>query len=232
MGKVSFRLTLLTLLSLLACGCETIKDLLGGQPDDNGNSALLGAAAADAAATYNDGKPRVRPGVVIVVQVSSVGSQPVTMQAQVDQNGEVTLPHLLDKPVLCDGLTLDVLKDKLVKAYEYYIKQPQLTVTFAPFDGKTGVSPWGTVTVLGEVSRQGPVNMPPTMDLTVTKVLQEAGGLKSFANKRKILVTRCEKDGSKTRTIVDLNEIGKKGLVEKDIALRAGDVVFVPESWY
>ena len=131
----------------------------------------------------------------------------------------------------CNKLTLDALKQKLVKAYSEYYKQPQITVTFAPYDGK-GVSPWGTVTVLGEVVSQGPVNMPPTMDLTVTKVLQEAGGLRPFANKAKIRVTRCEKDGSKTITIVDLEEIGKEGRVEKDIALRAGDVVWVPERWY
>ena len=231
MGRLSFYFALSVVACLFLCGCATISDALSGFFDD-GSDRGDNSALADAAATYNDGKPRVRPGVVVIVQVSSVGQQPVTMQAQVDQNGEIILPYLLDKPVLCDGLTLDVLKDKLMKAYEYYIKQPQLTVTFAPFDGKTGVSPWGTVTVLGEVASPGPVNMPPTMDLTVTKVLQAAGGLKPFANKGKIRITRCEKDGSKTITIVDLNEIGKEGRVEKDIALRAGDVVWVPESWY
>ena len=217
--------------SLFLCGCETVQTVISGiVGDDEANRDR--SALADAAATYNDGKPRVRPGVGIIVQVSSVGQQPVTMQAQVDQNGEVTLPYLLDKPVMCDGLTLDVLKDKLLKEYEFFIKKPQLTVTFAPFDGKTGVSPWGTVKVMGEVGSPGPVNMPPTMDLTVTKVLQEAGGLRPFAHKGKIRVTRCEKDGSKTITIVDLDEIGEKGRVEKDIALRAGDVVWVPERWY
>ena len=45
-------------------------------------------------------------------------------------------------------------------------------------------------------------------------------------------MTSCGKDGTKTRTIVDLNEIGEKGLISKDIALRAGDVVWVPVSWY
>ncbi len=106
-----------------------------------------------------------------------------------------------------------------------------ITVTFAPYDGK-GVSPWGTVAVLGEVGRPGPVNMPSTMDLTVTKVLQEAGGCKPFADKTSIRVTRCDKDGNQVRTIVNLNEIGKDGRVDKDMSLRAGDVVWVPETWY
>jgi protein involved in polysaccharide export with SLBB domain len=153
------------------------------------------------------------------------------MQAQVDEKGEITLPYLLQKSVACNGLTLEDLKQKLVKAYEEYIKQPQVTVTFAPFDGR-GVSPWGTVTVLGEVAVPGPVNMPSTRDLTLTKVLQAAGGLRPFANKTQIRVTRCDKDGNQTKTIVNLNEIGEKGRIDKDIPLKAGDVVWVPETWY
>ena len=100
------------------------------------------------------------------------------------------------------------------------------------FEARGGVSPWGTVTVLGEVMRPGPVNMPSTMDMTVTKVLQEAGGCKPFADKSSIRVTRCERDGTQSRTTVDIKEIGKDGRVDKDMQLRAGDVVWVPETWY
>ena len=180
---------------------------------------------------YFDG-PRVRPGIALVVVVSAGGSaQPATMQVQVDQSGNLTLPLLLQSPVACDGLTLDALRQKLVKLYSDYYKQPQVTVTFAPYDGK-GVSPWGTVTVLGEVASPGPVNMPSTMDLTVTKVLQAAGGLRPYANKSNIRVSRRDKDGRKTTYVIDLIEIGEKGRIEKDIVLRAGDVVWVPETWY
>jgi polysaccharide export outer membrane protein len=70
------------------------------------------------------------------------------------------------------------------------------------------------------------------MDLTVTKVLQLAGGVRPFADKRAILVTRCDKDGRQTRMKVDLDEIGKGGRSDKDILLKAGDVIFVPETWY
>jgi polysaccharide export outer membrane protein len=153
------------------------------------------------------------------------------MEVLVDQNGDITLQHLLQRPVACDGLTLESLKQKLVKQYSVYYRQPQVSVTFAPYDGK-GVSPWGTVTVLGEVLRPGPVNMPATMDLTVTKVLQEAGGLKPFADRTKIRVTRCDKDGNQTRTYININEIGQDGRIDKDLTLRAGDVVWVPETWY
>ena len=181
-------------------------------------------------ATWWDG-PRIRPGVRLLIQVGTPSTPPSKMEVIVDQNGDITLPLLLQEPMACDGLTLESLKQKLVRAYSKYYLQPMVTVTFAPYDGK-GVSPWGTVTVLGEVGRPGPVNMPATMDLTVTKVLQEAGGCKPFADKTSIRVSRCDKYGNQTRTRVNLNEIGKDGRIDKDMTLRAGDVVWVPETWY
>ena len=208
------------------CGCETVADGVRGL-FSGGNSKVDSSVVA----TWWDG-PRIRPGVLLIIQVGTVSAPPTVMNAQVDQNGDITLPLLLQEPVACDGLTLESLKQKLVKAYSKYYRQPMITVTFGPFDARGGVSPWGTVTVLGEVLRPGPVNMPSTMDMTVTKVLQEAGGCKPFADKSAILVTRCDKDGNQTRTKVDIEEIGKGGRVDKDMPLKAGDVVWVPETWY
>ena len=203
------------------CGCETVTDVLKNE----------GPVDSSVVATWWDG-PRVRPGIALVVQIGTAATPPQVFNVQVDQNGEITIPLLLQQPVACDGLTLEALKQKLVKAYSAFYRQPQISVTFAPFDGRAGVSPWGTVTVLGEVANPGPVNMPSTMDLTVTKVLQAAGGLKPFADRSNIRVTRCDKDGHQTRTYVDLKEIGQDGRVDKDMVLRAGDVVWVSETWY
>ena len=208
------------------CGCETVNKTVEGffgRDEQKVDSAVV--------ATWWDG-PRIRPGINLIIQVGAVTAPPTVMNVLVDQNGDITLPLLLQEPVACDGLTLEALKQKLVKAYSKFYRQPMITVTFGPFDARGGVSPWGTVTVLGEVNRPGPVNMPSTMDLTVTKVLQEAGGCKPFADKSAILVTRCDKDGNQTKTKVDIKEIGKDGRIDKDMPLRAGDVVWVPETWY
>lgn len=207
------------------CGCTTVSDSVSDLFRDRT------PVDASVVATWWDG-PRIRPGVKLLIQVGTPAAAPAKMEVLVDQNGDITLPLLLQDPVACDGLTLEALKQKLIKAYSKYYRQPMVTVTFAPYDGNTGVSPWGTVTVLGEVGRPGPVNMPETMDLTVTKVLQAAGGCKPFADKTSIRVTRCDRDGNQTRTYVNLNEIGKDGRVDKDMTLRAGDVVWVPETWY
>lgn len=216
MERLSLKFLFMLVAALMMAGCETI---LGSRQE-----------TADVVPTWWDG-PRVRPGVALIIQVGTPAAAPVTINTLVDQKGDITIPLLLQSPVACDGLTLEALKQKLVKEYSAFYRQPQVTVTFAPYDGK-GVSPWGTVTVLGEVASPGPVNIPSTMELTVTKVLQMAGGVKPFADKSSIQVSRCDKDGRITRTIVDLKEIGKDGRVDKDMALRAGDVVWVPETWY
>lgn len=225
MKKFCLGATLLLFASALICGCETVSDAfcecfdLGREPVD-----------ASVVAKFWDG-PRIQPGVGLIIQVGSSSIPSQTMNVIVDQNGDITLSYLLQEPVACDGLTLQALKDKLVKSYSKFIRSPLITVTFAPYDGQ-GVSPWGTVTVLGQVGRPGPVNMPPTMDLTVTKVLMEAGGCKPYADKSAIRITRCDKDGNLTRMKVDIDEIGRGGRIDKDLQLRAGDVVWVPESWY
>jgi len=225
MGKVCLKVCVAMLAGVVLCGCATVTDAVTGlfRKDE--------PIPPNIAATYVDG-PRIRVGVVLNIQVGTLVGAPTTTQVQVDQGGTIMLP-LLQEPIYCDGMKLEALKEKLTKAYSVYYKQPQIIVMFAPFDARSGgVSPWGTVTVLGEVGRPGPVNMPSTQDMTVTKVIMEAGGLKPFADKRSVRVTRCDRDGNLTKYTVDIEEIGKKGRIDKDMTLCAGDVVWVPETWY
>lgn len=219
MGRLCIRFALLLMATASFTGCETLKGLVRHE-----------ASGPDVAPTWQEAG-LIRPGVALIVQIGTPSTPPTTINAIVDQNGDVTIPLLLQKPVACDGLSLEAFRQKLIKAYSEFYRQPQITVTFAPYDGR-GVSPWGTVTVLGEVASPGPVNIPSTMELTVTKALQMAGGVKPYADKTAIQVSRCDKDGHITKTNVDLKEIGQGGRVDKDMTLRAGDVLWVPETWY
>lgn len=228
MGKMSLKFFVLSLICACLCGCETFTDSVKKffEPDEQ-----AGLEEAASAAVYVPDGPRIRPGVGLIIQVAIPTQRPQDMSVMVDQKGEVTLPYLLTEPVKCDGLSLEAFRQKLVKRYQQYIHQPQVTVVFAPVP-PDGVSPYGTVRVMGEVVREGPVNLPPTMDLTVTKALQAAGGLKQFANKRKVQVAHREKDGQLVLTLIDLEEIGKKGRIDLDKELKAGDVVYVYESYW
>ena len=111
------------------CGCTTVSDSVSDLFRDRT------PVDASVVATWWDG-PRIRPGVKLLIQVGTPAAAPAKMEVLVDQNGDITLPLLLQDPVACDGLTLEALKQKLIKAYSKYYRQPMVTVTFAPYDGK------------------------------------------------------------------------------------------------
>jgi len=134
--------------------------------------------------------------------------------------------------VKCSGLTVVELQEKIKAGYKDYFLDPQVTVGFLYQENAGMKSPWGSVLVTGEVAHPGPVNMSATRDLTVTRVLMLAGGATPVADKSKVRVTRREKDGSLKRFVVDIELIGKEGRSDLDVALKPGDVVWVPESWY
>ena len=185
---------------------------------------------AEVLATYFDG-PKVRPGVALAISVTATGTEgQAAKQYFVDADGYIAME--LVGQVKCDGLTLVGLQQKITAAYKEFFLDPHVTATFIYQAGGGMISPWGTVTVLGEVTRPGPVDVPSTMDLRVTRALQLAGGTTGIADKRNIRVTRCDKDGKQTKTTVDLIEIGQDGRPDKDMLLKAGDVVWVPMSWY
>ena len=221
--KSILSLAALAFVAFCVCGCESIQKALDGAdgPEKEAvDTALL--------ATYFDG-PKVRPGVALAISVTAVGaSSRDSRQYFVDAEGCITM-ELVGR-IKCEGMTLIELQQKVAEAYKEYYIEPSVTATF--LSGQGMVSPWGTVLVLGEVSRPGPVDVPSTMDLTVLRALQLAGGVTSIADKRNVKVTRCDKEGKRSTTIVDLVEIGSDGRPDKDMQLKAGDVVYVRMSWY
>ena len=205
-------------------GCASVWSSFSGK-DDAGNVDV------DQMATYFDGEPKVRPGIALAISVTATGaSGSAAKQYFVDAEGYITM-ELVGR-IKCDGLTLVGLQEKIAGAYKEYLLEPHVTATFIYQPGQNMVSPWGTVIVMGEVGRPGPVDVPSTLDLRVTRALQLAGGVNAIADKRRVQVTRCDKDGKRTKTKIDLLEIGEEGRPDKDMLLRAGDVVWVPMSWY
>ena len=221
--KSILSLAALAFIAFCVCGCESIQKALDGvegSEKESVDTALL--------ATYFDG-PKVRPGVALAISVTAVGaSSRDSRQYFVDAEGCITM-ELVGR-IKCEGMTLIELQQKVAEAYKEYYIEPSVTATF--LSGQGMVSPWGTVLVLGEVARPGPVDVPSTMDLTVLRALQLAGGVTSIADKRNVKVTRCYKEGKRSTTIVNLVEIGSDGHPDKAMQLKAGDVVYVRMSWY
>lgn len=210
-GKFGWLAGMLALVTaaLLTTGCSWIVRQVMGAPEP-----LPPAERED---------PKVRGGMVLKISVIT-GGKAEDFALTVSQAGEITLP--LINVVKCEGCTLQELQEKLRTQYAQYYHEPQITTQFVYGEG---LSPWGTVNVRGKVGREGPVNIPPTFDLTVTRALQLAGGVSALGNQNKVKITRTLKSGKKIETEVDLEEIGKNGRVEYDYVLQNGDVIWVPE---
>lgn len=209
----------------MLCGCTTFVDIFKRWTEPEKRRLI----DPEIAATFF-GEPVVRPGQTLKISIMASGVEDSkTGTYSVDQLGKIQIP--LIGQIKCEGLTLLAASEKIKEALTEYYQDPQVTVEFVYTSG-LGISPWGTITVMGEVSRPGPVDVPPTGKLPLTRVLQMAGGTSPIADTTAIKVSSCTREGIQTRTYVSLVEIGKEGRVDKDMELHAGDVVWVPMGLY
>lgn len=89
----------------------------------------------------------------------------------------------------------------------------------------------GRIYLSGQVRTQGAMDIPPDERFTVSKAILKAGGLADFANSRKIKLVRKGAGGVSETQFIDLDEITKKGRLEKDVELQPDDVIIVPEKF-
>jgi len=206
----------------MMCGCVLWNWVAG---DDGGGGGGVEPRYVE------DGDPKIRQGLALRVGVTAGGVVvvPDTAVREVDINGDILLP--LIGSVKCEDLTVVQLQEKIAEAYKEFYLNPQATVAYYWDPRMETPSPWGTVIVMGAVMRPGQVNVPPTKDLTLTRALMFPGSITPLGDKAKVRVSRREKDGSIKRFKVNLERLARTGESERDIILRAGDVVWVPEGW-
>lgn len=174
------------------------------------------------------GMARLRPGLVINVGVLIAGKKEIEATGKrVTDKGTLAMPLLGSVPVR--DLTLDELGQQLTTAYKEYFINPQVIVEFVRDDNKEGLSPWGSVTVLGRVKKPGKISIPATCDLTLSAAIQQAGGFDTSAKETAIRITHRLPDGKLYAREVNLHSVGAQGLVEEDVMLEPDDVVYVPE---
>jgi polysaccharide export outer membrane protein len=178
-----------------------------------------------------DKSPLLRPGLLIRVTVLVSGKRGVDAEVRrVTDNSQVDLP--LIGPVSVKGMTLAELNGALQVWYQDFFIDPQVLAEFVVEERPDAASPWGSVVVLGRVKTPGRVNIPATQDLTVSGAIQQAGGLDTSARSSAIRLTRRKPDGGTERLTVNFSDVGKRGDVDKDLILKPGDVIFVPEGFF
>ncbi len=174
---------------------------------------------------------------------------------QLGPDGTVTFPIIGSFPA--QGLTIKQFTEIITKRYNRILKRPELTL------GLVGPRPL-RIAVAGEVNRPGSYSVPfvgsvvgipgaggstPVRSLnlvTVSSLLQTAGGITQLANVRRVQVRRLNPPISPelleqepqlrtsvtdaTTYTVDLWAVLVDGDLQQDFILRDGDMVIVPKA--
>lgn len=100
-----------------------------------------------------------------------------------------------------------------------YLRDPQVSVFVKEFNSKK-------VFVLGEVNKPGTFRFED--DMTIVQAITLAGGFKNLADKDRTVVTR-RRGEREQKFVVPVEKIGKGQA--QNIELKAGDIIFVPQTW-
>ena len=186
-------------------------------------AALLASAPASAqdAATQDDGY-RINGGDLL--HISVYGEQNLDRDVPVQPDGGIAFP--LVGNLNARGMTLKELQGKIatnLRESQYFpnITDNEVTVSMVKATGNT-------VSVVGQVNTPGTFAYDTQLD--VMQALSLAGGLTPFASKSKIKILRRDQTGTQTAILFDYSDVEDGEHLEKNILLRGGDVVVVPQA--
>jgi polysaccharide export outer membrane protein len=156
-----------------------------------------------------------------VVNVIVWRNPELSMTVPVRPDGKITTPLIDDLPAL--GKTPTELERDMEKALVKYIRAPVVTVIVTNFVGPTQEQ----VRVIGEAAK--PQVLPYRRDMTVLDVMISVGGLTDFADGNGARIVRAS-DGKIYG--VRLRDLIKRGDITANVAMRPGDILIIPQSWF
>jgi polysaccharide export outer membrane protein len=178
------------------------------------------AAAAATAAAPRPTDPAVPPGYVIgtddVLSIVYWKDKDMSADAQVRPDGRIALP--LINEVHAAGLTPDQLREKLTEESKKYMEDANITVVVRQINSRKAF-------ITGEVNKPGPY--PLTAATTVMQLISMAGGLREYANGKKIIIMRTE-NGRSISLPFNYRDVTAGKRLEQNVELKPGDTVVVP----
>jgi len=144
----------------------------------------------------------------------------VSMVVPVRPDGKITTPLVEDLPA--SGKTANQLARDIEAALAKYIQNPVVTVIVQGFVGPYSAQ----IRVIGEAAK--PQALPYRENMTLLDVMIAVGGITDFAAGNRASIVRAGDRQFGVR-IVDLL---KGGDLSANIAMRPGDVVVIPQSFF
>jgi polysaccharide export outer membrane protein len=184
--------------------------------------ATAPAAAQETAVVQNDTVYRINGGDLL--HISVYGEQNLDKDVPVQPDGGIAFP--LVGNLNARGMTLKELQGKIatnLRESQYFpnLTDNEVTVSMVKATGNS-------VSVVGQVKAPGTFAYDTQLD--VMQALSLAGGLTPFASKSKIKILRRDHTGTQTAILFDYSEVEDGEQLDKNILLRGGDVVVVPQA--
>lgn len=216
---------------LLLATILTISAQDGGFGSATGSSGSTGSSQSGSSSTSTSGGTSgggvgiivgenyvLKPSDVISVEVYQ--EQDLNKQVRVEGDGTISL-SLIGK-VKIGGMSVAEAQSLVTDLYNRdYLVDPQVSLLVVSFSPKI-------VHVLGSVNSPGVVEIAPDRDLTLTEAIAAVRGISRLGNPKKITIKRASGDGPAQQIEVNFDRIVTDS-ESKDIVLKEGDTVYVPE---
>ena len=192
--------------------------------------ALFGLALSGCSANYPPApllvesfEPQylIGPGDSVNIQVWR--NPELSMTVTVRPDGKVTTPLVEDLPA--SGRTPTQLAREIEKSLAKYVQSPVVTVIVAG-----GIGPYSEqIRVLGEAAK--PQALPYRENMSLLDVMITVGGITDFAAGNRASILRTV-GGRKEQFGVRLWDLLKGGDLTANVAVRPGDVLIIPQSFF
>jgi polysaccharide export outer membrane protein len=138
-------------------------------------------------------------------------------------DGKITTP--LAEDLQASGKTPTQLARDVEKFLEKYIQSPVVTVIVTSFVGPYTQQ----IRVIGEAAK--PAALPYRENMTLMDVMIQVGGITDFAAGNKASILRSE--GGKSQQLgVRLYDLIRRGDLSANVAMRPGDILVIPQSFF
>jgi polysaccharide biosynthesis/export protein len=158
-----------------------------------------------------------------VLTITVHGFPDLTTKTRITADGYISFP-LIGK-VMAKGLTVQELELKIKELLEAdYLVKAEVLIFIEQYHPRQ-------VSVIGEVNNPGKYDMPSEKGVTLLEAVAMAGGFTKDADINNTKIMRVE-DGEKETIKIRVKDITEKGEKDKDIILKADDIVYIPESFF
>ncbi|HTZ69508.1 MAG TPA: XrtA/PEP-CTERM system exopolysaccharide export protein [Acetobacteraceae bacterium] len=164
----------------------------------------------------------IGPGDVLSISVYQAPPLSVS-DLPVRPDGRISVPLVPD--LVAAGKTPAQLGHEIELRLKKYVQQPNVTVMVRSFQG----TPDRQVRVVGAAAE--PQTIPYRANMTLLDVMIAAKGLTKFAAGNSAVIVRRE-GMSEQRIPVHLSDLMRDGDLSQNVAMRPGDTLIIPQSWF